>query len=171
MGSINKSIKALLLLLAILLIAIALLLVSSCSPKVLPPAQRDTTTIVKTEYKEILRDTTIYITLPRDSTSIVTEDTTSTLTIRSAISTALIAQGRFYHSLYANPNYKPEVVIQYKDKESIKDSIVYATNTEYVEVNRLTQMQSFWVVGGKIFAGLVAFLLLWFVIKKFVLKI
>ena len=103
-----------------------LLLSGCCVPKIV--IQRDTIKQVKTEYKEILKDTTIYVTLPSESVSVTTKDTTSTLKIKTAISTAEVSKGSLTHSLESNPDYKPEVEIKYRDIIRVKDSIVFVNN-------------------------------------------
>lgn len=98
--------------------------------------QRDTIKYVKTEYKEILKDTTIYVTLPSESVSVTTKDTTSTLKIKTAISTAEVNKGFLTHSLESNPHYKPEVEIKYRDIIRVKDSIVFVNYEVPVPVEK-----------------------------------
>ena len=111
-----------------------LLLSGCCVPKVV--IQRDTIKQVKTEYKEILKDTTIYVTLPSESVSVTTKDTTSTLKIKTAISTAEVSKGSLTHSLESNPGYKPEVEIKYRDIIRVKDSIVFVNNEVPVPIEK-----------------------------------
>ena len=118
----------------LIFVTMLLLLSGCCVPKVV--IQRDTIKQVKTEYKEILKDTTIYVTLPSESVSITTKDTSSTLKIKTAISTAEVSKGFLTHSLENNPDYKPEVEIQYRDIIRVRDSIVFVNNEVPVPVEK-----------------------------------
>lgn len=134
------------------------LLAVSCSPKVYP-VQRDTVTLVRTEIVERLVRDTVEITLPQDSTSTVTTDTTSTLTIRAATSTATVSGGVLTHTLHSNPSYKPEVEVVYKDRVEYRDTTIYASNTEVIEVEReLSGWQRAMMSGGYILLGAVMLL-------------
>ncbi len=139
-------------LLIILAVAVSTL---SCSPRIYP-VQRDTVTQVRTEIVERLVRDTVKVTLPQDSTSVRTADTTSTLTIRVATSTATVSGGVLTHALYSNPNYKPEVEVVYKDRIEYRDTTVYASNTEVVEVEReLSGWQRTMMAGGYVLLGAV----------------
>lgn len=125
----------------------------SCSPKIYP-VQRDTVNIVHTEVKEVLKDTVIYVTLPQDSLSVSTRDTSSVLRIKTAVSEASVSGGVLHHSLYSNPAYRPEIEVQYKDKVIYRDSVVYATNIDLVEVPaELSGWQKLMMSGGYILMG------------------
>ena len=99
--------------------AVAVLLLSSCSPRVFP-VQRDTVTQVRTEIVERLVRDTIEVLLPQDSVYVQTRDTTSVLRIRAAVSEASVSGGVLAHSLYSNPEYKPEIEVVYAIPRSLK---------------------------------------------------
>lgn len=143
----------------------ALLLLSSCSPRVFP-VQRDTVTVIKTEIVERLVRDTVHITLPQDSVSTQTNDTTSTLRIRAATSTATVSGGVLSHSLHSNPDYKPEVEIVYKDRVEYRDTTIYASNIEVIEVEReLSVWQHALMGGGYVLLGMAVLLIVLWILK------
>lgn len=120
----------------------------SCSPRIYP-VQRDTVNIVRTEVKEVLKDTVIYVTLPQDSLSVFTRDTSSVLRIKTAVSEASVSGGVLHHSLYSNPAYRPEIEVVYKDRIEYRDTTIYASNTEVIEVEKkLNGWQKAMMAGG-----------------------
>lgn len=140
------------------LIIAALLLLSSCSPRVFP-VQRDTITQVRTEIVERLVRDTIEIILPQDSVYVQTRDTTSVLRIRAAVSEASVSGGVLTHSLHSNPAYKPEIEVVYKDRIEYRDTTIYASNTEVIEVEKkLNGWQRAMMAGGYILLGAVVLL-------------
>ena len=133
--------------------AVALLLLSSCSPRVFP-VQRDTVTQVRTEIVERLVRDTIKVLLPQDSVYIQTKDTTSVLRIRAAISEASVSGGVLAHSLYSNPEYKPEIEVVYKDRIEYRDTTIVSSNTEVIEVEKqLNGWQKAMMAGGYVLLG------------------
>lgn len=137
----------------LLIILIAAVFATACSPRIYP-VQRDTVTQVRTEIVERLVRDTVEVTLPQDSTSVRTADTTSTLAIRAATSTATVSGGVLTHALYSNPNYQPEVEVVYKDRVEYRDTTVYASNTEVIEVEReLSGWQRTMMAGGYVLLG------------------
>ena len=146
-------------------IIIAAALLWGCSPKIIP-VQRDTVTVIKTEIVERLVRDTVTVTLPQDSTSTVTKDTTSTLTIRAATSTATVSNGTLTHTLYSNPDYKPEVEIVYKDRIEYRDTTIYVNHVDTVEVEKqLNGWQKAMMSGGYILLGAVVLLVVLGVLK------
>ena len=131
------------------------LIISGCSPRVFP-VQRDTVTQVRTEIVERLVRDTIEIILPQDSVYVQTRDTTSVLRIRAAISEASVSGGVLAHSLYSNPEYKPEIEVIYKDRVEYRDTTIVSSNTEVVEVEReLSGWQKAMMAGGYVLLGAV----------------
>ncbi len=145
--------------------AVALLLLSSCSPKVYP-VQRDTVTQVRTEIVERLVRDTVEVTLPQDSVHVQTRDTMSVLRIKAAISEASVSGGVLTHSLYSNPAYKPEIEVVYKDRVEYRDTTIYASNTEVIEVEReLSGWQRTMMAGGYVLLGAVVLLVVLGILK------
>lgn len=137
----------------------------SCSPRVYP-VQRDTVTQVRTEIVERLVRDTVEVTLPQDSASTQTNDTTSTLRIRAATSTATVSGGVLSHSLRSNPDYKPEVEIVYKDRVEYRDTTIYVNHVDTVEVEKqLNGWQRAMMSGGYILLGAVALLVVLGILK------
>ena len=137
---------------------ITALIISGCSPRVFP-VQRDTVTLVRTEIVERLVRDTIEVILPQDSVFVQTRDTTSVLRIRAAISEASVNGGVLTHSLHSNPAYKPEIEVVYKDRIEYRDTTIYASNTEVIEVEKkLNGWQRAMMAGGYILLGAVVLL-------------
>ena len=129
------------------------LIISGCSPRVFP-VQRDTVTQVRTEIVERLVRDTIEIILPQDSVYVQTRDTTSVLRIRAAVSEASVSGGVLAHSLYSNPEYKPEIEVVYKDRIEYRDTTIVSSNTEVIEVEKqLNGWQKAMMAGGYVLLG------------------
>lgn len=132
---------------------LAAMLAASCSPKVFP-VQRDTVTQVRTEIVERLVRDTIEVVLPQDSVYVQTKDTTSVLRISTAISEASVSGGVLAHSLYSNPDYKPEIEVVYKDRIEYRDTTIVSSNTEVIEVEKqLNGWQKAMMAGGYVLLG------------------
>ena len=129
------------------------LIISGCSPRVFP-VQRDTVTQVRTEIVERLVRDTIEIILPQDSVYVQTRDTTSVLRIRAAVSEASVSGGVLAHSLYSNPDYRPEIEVVYKDRIEYRDTTIVSSNTEVIEVEKqLNGWQKAMMAGGYVLLG------------------
>lgn len=139
----------------------------SCSPRVYP-VQRDTVTQVRTEIVERLVRDTVEVTLPQDSVHVQTRDTMSVLRIKAAISEASVSGGILTHSLHSNPAYRPEIEVVYKDRIEYRDTTIYASNTEVIEVEReLSGWQRAMMSGGYILLGAVVLAVAYGVFKIF----
>lgn len=137
------------------IIILSALIIASCSPRVFP-VQRDTITHVRTEIVERLVRDTIEVALPQDSVFVQTRDTSSVLRIKAAISEACVSGGILAHSLYSNPEYKPEIEVVYKDRIEYRDTTIVSSNTEVIEVEkRLSGWQKAMMAGGYVLLGAV----------------
>lgn len=146
-------------------IILSALIIAGCSPKVFP-VQRDTITQVRTEIVERLVRDTVEVTLPQDSVHVQTRDTMSVLRIKAAISEASVSGGVLTHSLHSNPAYKPEIEVVYKDRIEYRDTTIYASNTEVIEVEReLSGWQRAMMSGGYILLGAVVLLVVLGILK------
>lgn len=144
---------------------LAAMLAASCSPKVYP-VQRDTVTQVRTEIVERLVRDTVQVTLPQDSVHVQTRDTISVLRIKAAISEASVSRGILSHTLHSDPAYKPEIEVVYKDRIEYRDTTIYASNTEVVEVEReLSGWQRTMMAGGYVLLGAVVLLIVLWILK------
>lgn len=74
----------------------AMLIIASCSPRIVTVAVHDTTTVTRIE---TVRDTIISAPLPVESVIISTPDTTSTVETSLAASTATITGGHLRHTI------------------------------------------------------------------------
>lgn len=149
----------------VLWIAGMFFLLSSCSPKVFP-VQRDTVTQVRTEIVERLVRDTVQVTLPQDSVYVQTRDTMSVLRIKAAISEASVSGGVLSHSLHSNPAYKPKIEVVYKDRIEYRDTTIYASNTEVIEVERgLSGWQRTMMAGGYVLLGMAVLLIVLWILK------
>ena len=129
------------------------LLAVSCSSRIYP-VQRDTVTLVRTEIVERLVRDTVEITLPQDSVYVQTRDTMSVLRIKAAISEASVSGGVLAHSLYSNPEYRPEIEVVYKDRIEYRDTTIVSSNTEIIEVEKqLNGWQKAMMAGGYVLLG------------------
>lgn len=141
------------------------LIISGCSPKVFP-VQRDTITHVRTEIVERLVRDTVEVSLPQDSVHVQTSDTMSVLRIKAAISEASVSGGILSHTLYSNPDYKPEIEVVYKDRVEYRDTTIYASNTEVIEVEReLSGWQRAMMSGGYVLLGAAVLLVVLGILK------
>lgn len=144
---------------------LAAMLAASCSPKVYP-VQRDTVTQVRTEIVERLVRDTIEVALPQDSVYVQTRDTTSVLRIRAAISEASVSGGILAHSLYSNPDYKPEIEVVYKDRVEYRDTTIVSSNTDVIEVEKqLNGWQKAMMSGGYVLLGAAVLLVVLGILK------
>ena len=147
------------------LLSTILLIINGCSPKVYP-VQRDTVTQVRTEIVERLVRDTVEVTLPQDSVYVQTRDTASVLRIKTAISEASVSKGILYHSLYSDPDFKPEIEVIYKDRVEYRDTTIVSSNTEVIEVEkRLNSWQKAMMSGGYILLGAVVLLVVLGILK------
>ncbi len=144
---------------------LAAMLAASCSPKIYP-VQRDTVTQVRTEIVERLVRDTVQVTLPQDSVYVQTRDTISVLRIKTAISEASVSGGVLTHSLHSDPAYKPEIEVVYKDRVEYRDTTIYASSTEVIEVEReLSGWQKAMMAGGYVLLGAVVLLVVLGILK------
>lgn len=78
---------------------------------------------IEVRYEKIFLTDTVFLEIPRQTASVITPDTTSTLENDFAISKASIdTLGRMHHSLQTKPQKKPVPVSKEVER---KDSIVY----------------------------------------------
>lgn len=114
---------------------IAMLFLVSCTKTVYVPVKGND--IIKTEYKEIIKDSLIYIQIEKEAHSNTLDahqDTTSFLENSYSTSTAEVTNGTLKHTLETKDNDSIPVQIIYKD--IIKTDSVYVTEIvpEKVEV-------------------------------------
>ena len=122
---------------------------------------------VRVEIRERIVHDTAYFTLPAQSSFIVTRDTTSTIELDFAKSTASIRDGFLHHSLETKPEtIEVPVYIHVHDTTEVK----IKGDTIYVDVPRQpTKWESFLEVCGWILLGIVTLTLIvltvWLILK------
>ena len=136
----------------VLLSIIVILSCSSCCKRFYTASVQDSVRIeTRYEYIERVRDTTVYVPVPHEVEKIVTRDTVSHLSNSVAYSDAVVSGGFLYHTLI-NKNVSLPTIIQIKEVEVVRDSIVYKDRVEVVvrEVNRTTWWQRLWIYTGQV---------------------
>lgn len=147
------------------------LLCCGCSPRVLPPAQRDTVTVIRHDTVVRMCIDTVQIYMPHDSVTTITGDTVSRLSIGYALSEASVSAGLLNHRLWSNPDWVIDVPIIVTDTVINVDTVFKAAATEYIEVPaQLTQWQHVTQTLGNIFIGLLSAALLYALYRIFVKK-
>ena len=148
----------------IAIISVIFCIMASCCPKVLPFESRQSDSI-RVEYREILRDTAIYVTLPAEVVEVERPDTVSYISTSIAESWAGWSNGRLYHKLQNKP-YTPEVKIVYKDIERDSTSFKDRYIKEVVTVKRVPGV--FWW-GAGVVIGALLLIIAWLALKKAIL--
>jgi len=140
----------------LLILTAIILLFSACRTQQLPPAIHEQSEVVRIEYREFLRDTTIYVQLPVEVIERVTDDTISMVETSLARCVAQLRGGLLWHSIENVAEPFP-VEIVYRDREIVRDSIVREFISEpYLVPREFTRWQSYLLVMGQIFFGLLA---------------
>jgi len=145
----------------IALLCTIMIIFVGCRTQQLPPAIHETNETVRIEYREKLRDTTIYIQLPTEVIERVTPDTVSVVETSLALSVATWRNNMLWHSIENKTDSLPARVI-YRDRTIVRDSIVREFISEpYLVPREFTRWQSFFMKLGVIaFCLIVAGLLI-----------
>lgn len=141
-----------------ILIFFAVLCSIGCSTVRYVPIQGENKVI--TEYKEIIKDSIIYVPIERDSSVNNLDahrDTLSVLTNRYSESTAEIKSGKLKHSLKTKSNDSIKAKVIYKD--ILRVDSVYITKPVIQEVETPIRDNIFWysIIGNVVFIALLAF--------------
>lgn len=124
-----------------------LIVLCSCSPKIIP-AGRDSVR-VETRIEYIERIDTAYIELPKQTERIITKDTCSHLENDFASSDASYSGGYLAHNLMTKV---VKVPIEYRNIETVRDSIIYRDIERVVSVKQplpklvKCQIMGFWIL-------------------------
>ena len=110
--------------------------------------------IIRTEYKEIIKDSLIYVPIEKETTTnnvSVQKDTTSVLSNTYSISTAEVKSGNLKHTLKTKSNDSIPTKIIYKD--IIKTDSIYVNKVVIQEVEKPIRDNIFWysIIGNLIF--------------------
>lgn len=119
-----------------IILFVTMLLLLGCS--IMKPPQPQVIEVVKIEYKERLKDTTIYVQVPKEVLIKETMDTTSFLQTSVAKSSVVVSQGKMTHTLENKDSLRTKIV--YKDILVTRDSIVVRKEPYPVE-KKLTWWQ------------------------------
>lgn len=118
----------------IIISAVICVIISSCCVSKVSQGS-DTTYITKVEYREIWRDTTVFVPIIQEKVVNSTRDTSSRLETSYSISVAEINDGVLSHSLENKPYIMP-IKVYYKDIARVKTTESLVTNTIVQEVER-----------------------------------
>ena len=144
-----------------------LLLVTSCkAPKVVVQDR----VVTRDSVIVLLRDTIVYVEIERGVNTDVRYITdTVFLENKFATSQAYVMDSMIFLQLVQKQQTLP-FRIQYLDERHVSERDSVVVRTEVVEVNRLTMMQSFWVVCGQGLLVLFAAVIVFFVVKTYLFK-
>lgn len=81
---------------------------------------------VRVEYREILKTDTVTVQLPQERIEVIRRDSSHLETSLAASDARIQPDGTIYHTLRNKP-FMSKVEVKYKDREIIRDSIVYQT--------------------------------------------
>lgn len=81
---------------------------------------------VRVEYREILKTDTVTVQLPPERIEVIRRDSSHLETSLAASDARIQPDGTIYHTLLNKP-FTPKIEVKYKDRETIRDSIVYQT--------------------------------------------
>lgn len=118
----------------VIISAVICIIISSCCVSKVSQGS-DTTYITKVEYREILRDTTVFVPIIQEKVVNSTRDTSSRLETSYSISVAEINDGVLSHSLENKPYIMP-IKVYYKDIARAETTESLVTNTIVQEVER-----------------------------------
>ena len=144
----------------------------SCCKRFYTASVQDSVRIeTRYEYIERVRDTTVYVPVPHEVEKIVTRDTVSHLSNSVAYSDAVVSGGFLYHTLI-NKNVSLPTIIQIKEVEVVRDSIVYKDRVEgkIQEVNRLTWWNKIWIYTGQVLSMLLGIVILAIIMYRLAIK-
>lgn len=130
----------------------AMLIIASCSPRIVTVAVHDTTTVTRIE---TVRDTIISAPLPIESVIISTPDTTSTVETSLATSTATITDGHLCHSI---ENKRTALSVPAKIPE--RQEVIYKTREIPVTVEVPKPYIPKWVWWVLAYAGVTTLLII-----------
>ena len=154
----QRDLKRILSGLLLFFLLIGLLCICSCSVK-RAVQKEDKAERVRVEYREILKTDTVTIQLPPEHVQVVRQDSSYLETSLAASNARIQSDGTIYHTLWNKP-FTPKIEVKYKDRETIRDSIVYQTEeVPYFVEKELNWWQSIRMkVGGISIFGLLGIL-------------
>lgn len=148
-----------------MIILLLLLIAAGCSPKILPPVQKDS---VRVEYRTqlvVVRDTA-YVEIPQIREDIVTIDTVSHLENQYAESYAAVADGLLYHSLETKPQ---KIAAPVETTVVVRDTTIYQERVVEVPVEKIVRKTPRWawrLLAFNFVLALVAFMIIYRKLRK-----
>ena len=131
-----------------LILLLFLLSLSSCAARRRAVQRETSDEKVRIEYREIVRTDTVTVRLPPERIEVVRRDSSHLETILAASDARIQPDGTLYHTLQNKP-YTPEIEVRYKDRETVRDSIVYRTEeVPYFVEKELNGWQKFRMNAG-----------------------
>lgn len=132
-----------------------LLLLVSCSPKIVENVRVEYRDSVRVEVRERIVHDTVSVEVPKEVEKIVTRDTASHIENTYAMSDAVVSDGFLYHSLESKPQiiYVP-VEVQVADTTTVHQTTESEITTQFVEVEKELnwwhkfRLNGFWVLLG-----------------------
>ena len=134
----------------VVLTLLVLMTTCSCWSSRQTVKEKDTTDEkVRIEYREIIRTDTVTLRLPPERIEVIRRDSSHLETILAISDARIQPDGTIHHTLENKP-YTPKTEVKYKDRETVRDSIVYQTKEiPYPVEKELTHWQKFRMdVGG-----------------------
>lgn len=156
----KDGVAAFMIVLAVMLIMIT----CSCSGFKTTVQRENNEEKVRIEYREVLKIDTVTVQLPQERIEVIRRDSSHLETSLAASDARIQPDGTIYHTLRNKP-VTPKIEVQYKDRETIRDSIVYQTKeVPYFVEKELNGWQKFRMriggyaifalLGGGIFYGI-----------------
>ena len=132
-----------------LVILLTLIMVYGCTRSVYIPVETKTTETVEVE----VHDTIVEVITPAERVEVVTEDTSSMLATKYAMSMASVEAGKLYHSLYQWARVDSVSLPLTTIKRARRDSIPYPVEVE--KVVEVVPAWSWWslAIAGVCIAG------------------
>lgn len=112
----------------LLVVLLSLIMLHGCTRTVYVPVETKTTETIEVE----VRDTIVEVVTPSERVEVVTEDTSSMLATKYAMSMANVEDGRLYHSLYQWARVDSITLPLTTIKRARRDSIPYPVEVEKV---------------------------------------
>lgn len=143
----------------------------SCSPRVLPvrSERTDSVRVVReVQYREKVRDTTIFVAVPAESREAARRDSSHLETSVAASDAWIGADGVLSHTLRNKPATL-QTVAQIRDTERTQRRDSIGSRVEWIEVPvklPLTRWERFWIAWGRIAAGVLAAAAFTWIVRK-----
>ena len=149
-----------------LILLLGLLSLSSCATR--RAVHRETSDQkVRIEYREIVKTDTVTVQLPPERIEVIRRDSSHLETILAASDARIQPDGTLFHTLRNKP-YTPEIEVQYVDRETVRDSIVYRDReVPYFVEKELNGWQRFRMNAGTVAIGILLAVIIYYGFRLF----